>query len=115
MRSEQVNLVNSKRCKIIKKNKMNDNKNKFSMYINNIPGVSSKLNSLESIVENLVPVPSVICLSELNLKKNKKLKIKGYKCYNKNRQERNMGGVATCVTEADESETLKICEGVNEN
>ena len=90
-------------------------KKKFSMYINNIRGVSSKLNSLESIVKNLNPVPSMICLSELNLKKNKKLKIKGYKCYNKNRQDRNMGGVATCVAEADEGETLKISEGDNEN
>ena len=59
--------------------------NIFSIYINNVRGVTSKLPSLHSIISSLDPPPDVICLNEINLKKNKKLNIKGYKAFNKNR------------------------------
>ena len=73
----------------------------------------SKIKSIESIANSLNA--NVITLNETNLKKNKKLNIHGYKCFNRNRIEGNMGGVATCVLESDISNTLKVTEGKEQN
>ena len=43
----------------------------------------------------------------MNLKKE-------FYCFTKNRQNAHMGGVATCVREADAPETVKVSEGKSE-
>ena len=94
------------------------------MYHNNIRGALSKSTSLEAITKtvfnNVVNdpeadkhvIPNIITLNEINLRKNKKLNIEGYECFNKNRINGHMGGVATLVAEKDYSEALKMIEGL---
>ena len=71
------------------------------------------MKSIESIVSNISP--QVLTLNEINLRQNKKLNIKGFKCFNKNRVNGVMGGVATCVAESDDVTTLKVSEGKDDN
>ena len=68
-----------------------------------------------SIIKSLKPVPNLICLTESNLKKKKRLNLGGYYCFNRNRQVGNMGGVATCVAEEEECDVLKVSEGDDTN
>ena len=79
----------------------------------NCRGVQSKLKSIEAIVKNLNI--QVLTLNEINLRKNKKLKVEGFKSFNRNRSEGHMGGVATCVVDEDNEHTLKVSEGNNDN
>ena len=55
----------------------------------------------------------MVTLSETNLKNGKRLIVDGYLSYNKNRQNANMGGVATCVASEDAINALKVGEGVD--
>ena len=87
----------------------------FIVYLVNIRGANSKKVSLQSIIDDPHVNPDVINLVETNLKKSSKLDIEGYKCFNKNRQNKNMGGVATLVRESDLKDTLKVSEGTGNN
>ena len=87
----------------------------FKVYLVNIRGANSKKVSLQSIVDDPQVNPDVINLVETNLKKSSKLNIDGYKCFNRNRQNKNMGGVATLVKESDLKDTLKVSEGSGDN
>ena len=80
----------------------------FKVYLVNIRGANSKNVSLQSIVEDPQVIPDVINLVETKLKISSKLNIEGYKCFNKNRQNKHMGGVATFVRESDVSDKGKI-------
>ena len=93
----------------------NSNSNKFSIFFSNIRGARSKLLSLQSIVNNPVVDPEVIALVETNLRKTSKLQLDGFKCFSKNRQTGNMGGVAVLVKESDSSNVIKAAEGSDEN
>ena len=102
-----------------KRSRCNVNKHKvsteFSVYLLNIRGAKSKLVSLQSIVDDPEVNPDVINLIETNLKKSSKLDVAGYKCFNRNRQNKHMGGVATLVRESDLKDTIKLSEGSGEN
>ena len=87
----------------------------FKVYLVNIRGANSKKVSLQAIVDDPQVNPDVINLVETNLRKSSKLEINGYKCFNRNRQNKNMGGVATLVKETDMKDTLKVSEGSGEN
>ena len=50
--------------------------------------------------------PSVVTLNETNVHGNKKLEIKGYFTYAKNRNGRHMGGVSTSVPINDLKDTI---------
>ena len=69
----------------------------------------------KSKLKETLGTPNIITLNEINLRKNKKLDIEGYKCFNKNRVNGNMGGVATLVAEKDYEEALKMSEGLEGN
>ena len=64
--------------------------------------INSKLKSLEAILS--ANHLSIVTLNELNLKKNKILKLGGYKAFNRNRPNGNMGGVAIAFLEKDEED-----------
>ena len=49
------------------------------------------------------------------MKSNKKSKIPGYLCFNRNRQCVNGGGIATCVKSKEALNTLKAFEGTDDN
>ena len=87
----------------------------FKVYIVNIRGANSKKVSLKSIIDDPQVDPDMINLVETNLKKSSKLDIDGYKCFNRNRQNKHMGGVATLVKEEDLKDTLKVSEGPSDN
>ena len=91
----------------------NDSNNVFSVLHNNCRGALSKLNSIETISKSLKV--QVITLNEINLQKNRKLKINGFKTFSRNRKEGRMGGVATLVLENEEDETMKVTEGKETN
>ena len=60
--------------------------------------------------------PNVITMNEVGLKKNKKVSIRGYDCFTRNRKNNeNMGGVATAVINDEKSSTLKLSEGENKD
>ena len=77
------------------KNKAKHFKNcaSFTIYHNNIRGFESKRVSLKSIVSHINA--DVLTLNETNFKNGKKMYFDGFSCFNKNRQNTNMGGVAT--------------------
>ena len=55
--------------------------------------------------------PNVVTINEVGLRKDKKLSLKGYNCYTRNRKTlENMGGVATAVIDDEKHTTLKIIE-----
>ena len=87
----------------------------FKVYLVNIRGAKSKLVSLQSIADDQQVNPSVINLVETNLKKTSKLNVEGFKCFNRNRQNKNMGGVATLVRNVDLKDLVKVSEGSGEN
>ena len=51
--------------------------------------------------------PNVITINELGFKKNKRLTIPGYYCYNRNRTSENMGGIATAIKENEKQYAIK--------
>ena len=57
--------------------------------------------------------PDVVNL-ETNLRKSIKPKVDGYKCMNRNRQNKNMGRVASLVGEKDVVNVLKVTEGLGD-
>ena len=68
--------VVSKKKKVNKRRRKNENSvnnNKFSVYLVNIRGASSKLISLKSIIDNPQVEPNLVTLVETNLRKNSKL------------------------------------------
>ena len=79
----------------------------------NIRGYESKAYSLHTILNEVIP--SVVTINETFLKNNRKLRIPGFMCYNRNRQCNNGGGIATCVTSKDAMHALKVFEGGNDN
>lgn len=85
----------------------------FSIFHTNVCGLQSKLESLKSIVSAITP--SVITINETNLKKAKKLNVDGYTCYNRNRKDAHMGGIATCTKNCDSVNVLKVAEGDENN
>ena len=89
--------------------------NKFSVFVSNIRGAASKSDSLQSIVNNPSIDPEVISLVETNFKQNKKLKLDGYKSFNKNKVSGNMGGISVFVKECDIDKAIKAAEGNDSN
>ena len=87
----------------------------FVIYLVNIRGANSKKVSLQSIVDDPEVNPDVVNLVETNLKKSSKLEINGYKCFNRNRRHKNMGGVATLVRKSEANDVLKVSEGSDDN
>ena len=79
----------------------------------NCRGFPSKAKSIESIVSNMKV--QELTLNEINLRKNRKLIVRGFKSFNRNREEGHMGGVATCVAEVDSDQVLKVTEGKEGN
>ena len=71
--------------------------------------------NLKSIIDAPQVNPDVLNLVETNLKKSKKIAIDGYKCFNRNRDNKNMGGVPTLVRNENVSNVLKVTEGQKDN
>ena len=90
-----------------------DDKKYFKVLHSNCRGVESKIKSIETIADSLLP--DVITLNEINLKKNKLLQLKGYKSFNRNRVNGNMGGISTSVSNADVESFLKVTDGDDDN
>ena len=76
------------------------------MLNSNFRGVQSKVESVESIAKNVKV--QVVTLNEINLRKNKKLNIDGFKAYNRNRSEGWSG-------KEDSEHTLNISKGIKCN
>ena len=69
--------------------------NNWNIFHSNLRGFSSKETSVKTIIETLRP--NLITFNETLFKNNKKLRLPGYKCYNRNRQDTGGGGIATCI------------------
>ena len=91
------------------KNKVNVSDRCFTLMHSNIRGFDSKVVSLNSILG--VIKPDVLTINETFLKNNRNIKIPGYECFNLNRNDIDGGGVATCVSNKDKSNTLNIFKG----
>ena len=89
------------------------NDNKWSIFHTNIRGYNSKKKSFVSIINGINP--SIITINELGYKKDKKLTIPGYHCYNRNRTSENMGGVATAIKESEKMFAIKTAEGLEKD
>lgn len=89
---------------------MND---EWSIYYSNIRGYKSKSESLKSIVSALDP--NIIVLNETRLKSKEKLKIENYKSFNRNRQDKNMGGVSISIRNDKTKHVVKTGEVKDDN
>jgi exonuclease III len=85
--------------------------NKWSILHSNIRGFNSKKHSFLSIINGVNP--NLVTINELGYKKDKKLSIPGYLCYNRNRACQNMGGVATAIRKDEQIYSLKVDEGID--
>ena len=99
----------SKRQSYKKYSNFASNENKWTIFHTNIRGYNSKKKSFLSIINGVNP--NVITINELGYKKDKKLKIPGYHCYNRNRVSENMGGVATAIKNDEIDHAVKTDEG----
>ena len=77
---------------------------KFKIYYDNIRGIKSKISSLEEIVEMINP--TIICLTETNLRQEDEIKIEGYKIY-RNDREKEGGGVLIAIKNELEKMTIE--------
>ena len=82
---------------------------KLKIMHTNVQSVNGRTSSLSAIANSLDI--DVITVNETNLKGNNKLNLEGYKSYNRNRVNGNMGGVSTCVKNEFSMNTLKVSEG----
>ena len=97
------------------KNKRDNNiwNDEWSIYYSNIRGYKSKSESLKSIVSALDP--NIIVLNETRLKSKEKLKIENYKSFNRNRQDKNMGGVSISIRNDKTKHVVKTGEVKDDN
>ena len=75
----------------------------------NVRGFDSKSKSLNSILGTLRP--DVVTLNETHYKHNRKVKIKGYKTFQKNRAYKSGGGIATLVDNKHKNKTVLVSKG----
>ena len=85
---------------------------KFSVMHSNVQSINGRLESLQAIVDSLKV--DIVTVNETNLKGNKKFTLEGFKTFNRNRKEGNMGGIATAIREKHSTDTLKVTEGKTE-
>ena len=85
----------------------------WTIYQSNIRGYGSKRVSFENIISSIKP--SVICLNETHLKSGQRMKISGFNSFNRNRQNKYMGGISTSVANKDTMHTLKVKEGAEDD
>ena len=76
----------------------------------NIRGYDSKVLSLQAVADRA----DIITVNETLLKNNRAMKLPGFTCYNRNRQNMNGGGIATCIKSKDAIHSLKVFEGLND-
>ena len=65
--------------------------------------------SFHTIIANIKP--SVIILNETHYRNDRKMSIPGYDTYNRNRQNKCMGGIATAICNKESMHALKVKEG----
>ena len=75
----------------------------------NIRGIQSKVVSFENIIQAVKP--SVITVNETKLKGNKRVCLKGYKCYPANRVDKLGGGIATYIEQNENKSALEVFKG----
>ena len=63
--------------------------------LTNIRGFNSKKLSLKHVVNEHV---DVLLINETHSVKNQRVKFEGFKCFSRNREGNNWGGIASCVT-----------------
>ena len=113
-----VDVVNNK-CENSKTENVDDNKyctndkenDLWTLFHNNLRSLDSKRIMFQKIIQEVQP--RVISLNELNFKAKRRLKIPGYQCFNKNRENVKGGGVGLAVASDDSKHVLKIREGDN--
>ena len=59
--------------------------------------------------------PNLVTINELGYKKDKRLSIPGFLCYNRNRPLQNMGGVATAIRNDEKMFAIKVDEGLDKD
>lgn len=83
----------------------------------NLPHKHSRAGFQNNFLNSILAVikPNLVSINEMNYKKSRKVRLNGYKCLNRNRQNAHMGGVATCVKDEDAVKTLKLMDGDNDD
>ena len=87
--------------------------NKWSILHSNCRGYNSKKHSFMSIINGVNL--NIVTINELGYKKDKRLSIPGYHCYNRNRISQNMGGVATVIRNDEQMFAIKVDEGLDKD
>ena len=89
-------------------------KNSWIIYHNNLRGFESKKDSITAILNQVKP--NIVTMNETHMTGNKKPELYGYYSYARNRPDKSMGGVATCVSNKELGNTvsMKYSEGDQE-
>ena len=90
--------------------------NNFSdlkIYHCNLRGFDSKRASLETIISSLKP--NIVSLNETHYQGSKKINLRGYETFSRNRITKGGGGIATAVCNAEAEHALKVSEGNDDN
>ena len=104
---------NEERCEMKEKGNGKAGKFVFNMYMNNVRGLQSKIDTVTNIlIENSI---DVAVISESQCKGNKNLKIPNYVCYFRNRELRDKGGICIYVHEKLANGVMKLEQGLEHN
>ena len=81
----------------------------YNIMYANCRGIKGKMVSLKEIVEK--ESPDIIVLNETMYKNNEETKLKAYKSYTNNRENRSGGGIEIMVRNCVQNRTVKVSEG----
>ena len=79
------------------------------IYHCNVRGFESKKDSITAIVNQVNP--NILTLNETHMTGNKKPELLGFYSYTRNRPDKSMGGVATCVSNKELGNTISMKYG----
>ena len=79
------------------------------IYHCNVRGFESKKDSITGIINQVKP--NILTLNETHMNGNKKPELYGYFSYARNRPDKSMGGVATCVSNKELGNTISMKYG----
>ena len=84
-------------------------KSSWIIYHCNVRGFESKKDSITGIINQVKP--NILTLNETHMNGNKKPELYGYFSYARNRPDKSMGGVSTCVSNKELGNTISMKYG----
>ena len=114
-RKPEKQPVRQKKRKRKHKVKSNVKTDDLILFMNNINGYDSKSVSFAHIVNTVLPSidlsPDIIGIVETKSRYNRQINVPGFASIQRNRKDKEGGGIVTLVKNKDAPSVIKVCEG----